>query len=147
MSARKLILVPTDSSEHSDRAIQKAADIAEENNARLCLLHVVDQMEQCAIGYCISAETMQQIQSDSAKAATRKMQEEARRILRSKKIDVTFDVKVGIPCAEILKEQADRKADLIVIGSHGRTGIARSLIGSVAEMVMRLSKCPVLLVR
>ena len=75
------------------------------------------------------------------------MQEEANKILQSRKIDVAFDVKSGTPYEEILKEQQERKADLIVIASHGRTGILKSLIGSVAERVMREAKCPVLLVR
>jgi nucleotide-binding universal stress UspA family protein len=60
---------------------------------------------------------------------------------------VVFDVRSGIPYEEILKEQQERKADLIVIASHGRTGLLKSLIGSVAERVMREAKCPVLLVR
>jgi universal stress protein A len=75
------------------------------------------------------------------------MQEEANKILQSKKIDVAFDVKSGSPYEEILREQQERKADLIVIASHGRTGILKSLIGTVAERVMREAKCPVLLIR
>jgi len=75
------------------------------------------------------------------------MKEEADKILKAKKISVVFDVKSGTPYEEILKEQQERKADLIVIASHGRTGILRTLIGSVAERVMREAKCPVLLVR
>jgi nucleotide-binding universal stress UspA family protein len=71
----------------------------------------------------------------------------ANKILQSRKIDVAFDVKSGTPYEEILKEQQERKADLIVIASHGRTGILKSLLGTVAERVMREAKCPVLLVR
>jgi nucleotide-binding universal stress UspA family protein len=147
MFAPKSILVPTDFSEYSDRAIKQAVDIAEQNNAKMYLLHVVDQLQQCAIDYCIPLEVMQKVQSDSEKEASRKMQEEAQKITQAKKIDVTFDVKSGIPFEEILKEQQERKADLIVIASHGRTGILKSLIGSVADKVMREAKCPVLLVR
>jgi len=147
MFTPKTILVPTDFSEFSDRAVRQAADIAEQSNAKIYLLHVVDKLEQCAIDYCIPLETMMKVQSDSEKEATRKMQEEANRILQSKKIDVAFDVKSGVPFEEILKAQQERKADLIVIASHGRTGILKSLIGSVAERVMREAKCPVLLVR
>lgn len=147
MFTPKTILVPTDFSEFSDRAVRQAADIAEQSNAKIYLLHVVDKLEQCAIDYCIPLETMMKVQSDSEKEATRKMQDEANRILQSKKIDVAFDVKSGVPFEEILKAQQERKADLIVIASHGRTGILKSLIGSVAERVMREAKCPVLLVR
>ena len=147
MFAPKIILVPTDFSEHSDKAIRQAADIAEQNNAKIYLLHVVDKVQQCAVDYCISEEAMTKAQADGAEEATRKMHEEVQKILQSKKIDVSFGVKVGVPFAEILQQESDRKADLIVIGSHGRTGIKRALIGSVAEKVMRESKCPVLLVR
>jgi nucleotide-binding universal stress UspA family protein len=147
MFAPKSILVPTDFSEYSDRAIKQAVDIAEQNNAKIFLLHVVDKLQQCAIDYCIPVETMMKVQSDSEKEASRKMQDEAKKITQAKKIDVTFDVKSGIPFEEILKGQQERKADLIVIASHGRTGIMKSLIGSVAEKVMREAKCPVLLVR
>jgi universal stress protein A len=147
MFAPKSILVPTDFSEHSDKAVRQAADIAEQYNAKVYLLHVVDKLQQCSVDYCIPIEMMEQIQSNSEKEVARKMRAEVQKILQSKKIDVTFDIKVGIPFAEILKEQIERKADLIVIGSHGRTGILRTFIGSVAEKVMRESKCPVLLVR
>lgn len=147
MFTPKTILVPTDFSEFSDKAVQQAADIAEQNNAKVYLLHVVDKLQQCAIDYCIPLETMMKVQSDSEKEATKKMQDEADKILKSRKIDVVFDVKSGVPFEEILKEQQERKADLIVIASHGRTGILKTLIGSVAERVMREAKCPVLLVR
>lgn len=147
MFAPKAILVPTDFSEYSDRAIKQAVDIAEQNNAKIYLLHVVDKLQQCAIDYCIPIETMMKVQSDSEKEASRKMQDEAKKITQAKKIDVTFDVKSGVPFEEILKEQQERNADLIVIASHGRTGILKNLIGSVAERVMREAKCPVLLVR
>ena len=126
MFTPKSILVPTDFSEFSDRAVRQAVDIAEQHNAKIYLLHVVDRLQQCAIDYCIPQETMMKVQSDSEKEATKKMQEEAEKIL---------------------KEQQERKADLIVIASHGRTGLLITLIGSVAERVMREAKCPVLLVR
>ena len=147
MFTPKSILVPTDFSAFSDKAIQQAVDIAEQNKSKLYLLHVVDKLQQCAIDYCIPMETMIKVQSDSEKEAARKMKEEADKILKTKKIAVVFDVKSGTPYEEILKEQQERKADLIVIASHGRTGILKTLIGSVAERVMREAKCPVLLVR
>ncbi len=147
MFTPKSILVPTDFSEFSDRAVRQAVDVAEQNNAKIYLLHVVDKLQQCAVDYCIPLETMMKVQSDSEKEAVRKMQEEVNRIVKEKKLDVSFDVKAGVPYEEILKEQQERKADLIVIASHGRTGILKNLIGSVAERVMREAKCPVLLVR
>lgn len=147
MFTPKAILVPTDFSEFSDRAVRQAVDIAEQHNAKVYLLHVVDKLQQCAIDYCIPLETMMKVQSDSEKEAAKKMQQEADKILKTKKIDLVFDVKSGTPYEEILKEQQERTADLIVIASHGRTGILKTLVGSVAERVVREAKCPVLLVR
>jgi nucleotide-binding universal stress UspA family protein len=143
MFTPKTILVPTDFSEFSDRAVRQAADIAEQNNAKVFLLHVVDKLQQCAIDYCIPLETMMKVQSDSEKEASKKMQEEVDKIVKVKKIDVVFDVKSGIPYEEILKDQQERKADLIVSRPR-RTGLLKSFIGSVAERVMREAKCPVL---
>lgn len=147
MFSPQLILVPTDFSDFSDKAVSLAVEIAERTNAKIYLLHVVDKLQQCAIDYCFPAEEMQRIESGSIKEAVKKMQEEVRKIVQSKKIDVTCDVKVGVPYEEILNEQRGRKADLIVIASHGRTGIMKSLIGSVAERVVRGATCPVMVAR
>ena len=68
-------------------------------------------------------------------------------LMQSRKIDVTRDVKAGVPYEEILNEQREKKADLVVIASHGRTGIMKSLIGSVAERVARSATCSVLIAR
>jgi len=90
---------------------------------------------------------MQRIESGSMKEAAGKMKEEVKKIVQSRKIDVTCDVKAGVPYEEILNEQRRKKADLIVIASHGRTGILKNLIGSVAERVVRGAACPVLIAR
>lgn len=147
MFAPKSILVPTDFSEYADKAIKQAAEIAEVNNSKIYLLHVVHWPQQCVVDYCISNELIRDIYERSKKEATKKMQEEVAKISRSAKIDVVFEVKAGIPHQEILKEQEEKKNDLIVIASHGRTGIMKVLLGSVAERVLREAKCPVLLVR
>jgi nucleotide-binding universal stress UspA family protein len=146
MFAPKSILVPTDFSEHSDKAILQASDMAERYNAKIFLLHVVNWPEQCAVDYCISAETVDRLVEESTREATKKMQAEAQKVMSSKKVDVVFEVKTGIPHQEILKLQENIKADLIVIASRGRTGILK-LFGSVVDRVLRDAKCPVLLVR
>ena len=69
------------------------------------------------------------------------------KVFKSKDVEVVSDVKKGTPLEEILKEQQSKKMDLIVIASHGKTGLLSHLIGSVAEKVARGAKCPVMLVR
>jgi universal stress protein A len=75
------------------------------------------------------------------------MQKQINSVFKSKDVEVVSDVRKGTPYEEILKEQQSKKMDLIVIASHGKTGLLSHLIGSVAEKVARGAKCPVMLVR
>jgi nucleotide-binding universal stress UspA family protein len=147
MFAPKNILVPTDFSEFSERAIGLAIEIAEGTNAKIHLLHVVDKLQQCVMDYCFPADEIQKIESGSIKEAAKKLREEVQKIVQSRKLDVTCDVKAGVSYEVILKEQREKKADLVVIASHGRTGIMKNLIGSVTERVVRGASCPVLVAR
>jgi nucleotide-binding universal stress UspA family protein len=82
------------------------------------------------------------------KTSTAKLQEEVKKITASSEgLDIIFDIKRGHPYETILTEQEDKKIDLIVIASHGRTGLMKHLIGSVAEKVLRGARCHVLLVK
>jgi len=142
------ILVPTDFSKYSDTALKTAIDIAKQFNSKIYLLHVIDKsLQQSFSDYSMNPEVMVRFKSDSFKVANEQLEQEVTRISKSKKLEVTFGIKEGTPYDVILKEQKANKIDLIVISSHGRTGIMKHLIGSVAEKVMRGAKCPVLLVK
>jgi nucleotide-binding universal stress UspA family protein len=148
MFAPKNILVPTDFSKYADAALKKAVDIATEHDTKIYLLHVVDeQIQQCVVDYCLSYEVVEKLQKESLKAAKEKLKKEAEAIVKSKKIQVVFDVKNGVPSQVILSEQKAKKIDLIVIASHGKTGILQQLLGSVADKVVKGSKCPVMVVK
>ncbi len=147
MFGPKNILVPTDFSEFSDKALSAAQDIAKKFNARIFLLHVVDVgLHECADQYCVDPSVVKALKEDSVKGAREKMQTEFSRV-RQDGFEAEFDIRQGTPYEEILKEQKEKKIDLIVIGSHGRTGLINRLIGSVAERVSRHASCPVLLIR
>jgi nucleotide-binding universal stress UspA family protein len=62
-------------------------------------------------------------------------------------MEIVYDVRRGIPYEEILKEQEEKGIDLIVIASHGKTGILKNLLGGVVDKVVKRAKCQVLLVR
>ncbi|MGZ3577945.1 MAG: universal stress protein [Syntrophales bacterium] len=145
----KRILVPTDFSKYSDKALRIAVDIAQEYKAKICLLHVIsDVVYECGIDYCLSDADLAKIEKFSLKTSTDKLRAEVRRIVKSADgVDITFEIKRGRPYETILKEQRKQKIDLIVIASHGRTGITKYLMGSVAEKVLRGARCPVLLVK
>ena len=86
------------------------------------------------------------VEKESIRASQEKMQKEVARIAKEQKLDIAFNVKTGVPYEEIIKEQMDKKADLIVIASHGRTGLLHHL-GGVADKVIRSAQCPVFLAR
>jgi universal stress protein A len=148
MFAPKKILVPTDFSKFSDKALKEAVDIAKKYGSKIYLLHVIDEhIQQCAVDYCIGAEIVSKLQRDSVKASKQKLHEGISAVAEAKKLDVEIDVKEGVPAEVILSEQKKKGIDLIVIASHGKTGILKNLLGNVTDKVVRGSKCPVVVVK
>ncbi len=148
MSDPKSILVPTDFSTYSDAALKKAVELAEKFNSKIYLLHVIDKaIQQCAVDYCITPDVVSQLEEQGIKASNDNLRDEANKIIGAKNLDVVFDVQKGHPAEVILKEQQDKGIDLIVIASHGKSGILKNLMGSVANKVIKGSKCPVMVVK
>jgi nucleotide-binding universal stress UspA family protein len=145
----KNILVPTDFSAYADRALKIAVDIAKKYKSKIYLLHVITEvLYECGVDYCLSDAQLLEIEQVGMKTSTAKLQEEVKKITASSEgLDIIFDIKRGHPYETILTEQEDKKIDLIVIASHGRTGLMKHLIGSVAEKVLRGARCHVLLVK
>ncbi len=135
----KTILHPTDFSDASAHALKMAAMLAKDYSARLILLHAIEPpIYYGELGVSFSApnshrETIQ----ERVNALT-----EPFAPLHAESL-----VLDGVAAPEILRIATERHADLIVLGSHGRTGIGRVLMGSVAEEVARKAPCPVLIVR
>jgi nucleotide-binding universal stress UspA family protein len=146
MFAPKNILVPTDFSAYSDKALKKAVEIASQHKSKIYLLHVVDEVMQCAVDYCLDVSLVKQIEKQSLKFAKEKLQKEVEELVPSKDIQIIADVKMGDTYETILKEQKDKRIDLIVIASRGKKGLIHHL-GSIADKVMRGAKCPVMLVK
>lgn len=142
------ILVPTDMSTHSDKAVKQAIDIARQFNAELFLLHVIQEpVQPCSADYCISEGLVAQLQAELLEIARKGIKEQVEKFPEAKGVAFTTDVKTGTPHDEILKEEAERGIDLVVISSLGTTGLAKYLIGSVARHVLLGSTCSVLLVK
>lgn len=139
----KLILSPVDFSETSTHALQTAIELASQLNADLHLVHVY-QFPAFSIPEADLATPVDiSIQKDYEKRLEQQLEDIHKKYSDSKvKIDSTLVE--GVPYIEIVRTANDLKADLIVLGTHGRTGIAHMLLGSVAERVVRTSKIPVL---
>jgi nucleotide-binding universal stress UspA family protein len=140
-------MVPTDFSEFSDKAFEHALNLARQYNAELYLFHVVSDIQQCAVDYCLTEDIVGQYRKTSIEGAKTKLQDEIGKHPEARDIKITGDVKIGTPYHEILVEAADKGIDLIVIATHGKGGLLRQMMGSVAERVLRGAKCPVMLMR
>jgi nucleotide-binding universal stress UspA family protein len=137
------ILVPTDFSDYSKEAIKYACELAQRFGAELHLFHVVQPLRtHVSYGPPIpDAELFdpEQPARKELEALAEPGLEHVSRVERS--------VRTGTPFLEIVRCAKDKDVDLIVMGTHGRTGLAHALIGSVAEKVVRKAPCPVLSVR
>ena len=143
------ILVPTDFSEYSDRALKQGLDIAVQYKAKLFLLHVVhEDVYRTFLELTFLEKTSRQTIRDSAVAwAQESLQKQLGNFPQAKDVEVVAHVRWGIPYDEILKEEVEEGIDLIVIATLGKSAIARYFIGNVARNVLKGSKCPVLLTK
>lgn len=147
MFAPKTILVATDFSEFSDRALKDALELAEKYKSKIILLHVIDEsLEQCVVDYCLSAEAFTDLQAKSERSSREMLEREAEKV-SGQKNGIVFKIRTGTPYSEILYEQQEDRADLIVLGSHGKRGFVHNMLGGVADKVMRGATVPVLVVR
>ena len=139
------ILVPTDFSDNGAAALNYAQKLAEKFGAEIHLLHVIANDTAVAMGsdgfFSVSDEIMQDLHT----AVTNKLHETAESVSGSIK-KVVQETREGAPFAEIIQYARASDIDLIVMGTHGRTGISHLLIGSVAEKVVRKARIPVLTV-
>lgn len=139
----KNILFPTDFSTYNSAALEYASRLAAESGARLHVVHVNDTRD---LGLAMG---------EASYVYAEKWEEERREAeKRLKKVAPTVPTVecehqslLGTPDAEIVAYAADHGIDLIVMASHGRSGLPRLLMGSVAEGVLRKARCPVLIVK
>ena len=138
--AESRIIVPWDFSEMSEHALQVARSMVNDTS-QLNVIHIDTLVIPAGDPGSIYGVVSQDTQRDNLVKAFRE------RVAGTELADVSFEVRFGDPGSEITKYASQVGGNLLVISSHGRTGISRLLIGSVAERVVRLSPCPVLVLR
>ncbi len=141
----KNILFATDFSENSVITFESAKSLAAEHNAKLLILHVLKDMEDASFHYSIAHLSLEQIKSNADKNIEKVF---AQYIDENIGDCVNYEriTKHGQPFEEILKISAERSVDLIIVGSHGRTGVGRVVFGSTSDRIVRRSKVPVLVI-
>lgn len=140
------ILHPTDFSSASRPALQRAIGLARESRAELLLLHVVAPvMPVVGEGY-IPPQTYEAIETAARKGAQKKLDALAARA-RKASVRARTLLAEGSSHERIISVAKSQRADLIVMGTHGRSGLVRLIIGSVASRVISGAPCPVMTVR
>jgi nucleotide-binding universal stress UspA family protein len=137
----KTILCPTDFSERSDFAFKMASSLARDHGARLIVLHVVPPPQTV---------TYEGIPVLPPMPVDYKAQLEERLhqyLPANTRVRTEVRLEEGFAATEIVRVAEETDADLIVMGTHGRTGLGRLLLGSIAEEVLRRATCPVLTVK
>lgn len=136
------VLVPTDFSDQAHSAVDEAFALVSEPT-RLTVLHVAPPLSSFAVGDpAVAWQTTSDEQrvEQLSQAFTEQFNER-------RYAGIRFEVAFGSPAEEITRYAEENGSDLIVLPSHGRTGLMRMMIGSVAERVVRLAHCPVLVLR
>ncbi len=145
MKSIEKILVATDFSEYSEEACEYAITLAKKFDASLILLHIINEPVDLR-GFYVPHITFDQLEKEISEGASKMLD----KFCADNMGDFTkyeTSVIAGIPYEEIVRVATEKAVSLIVIGTHGRTGLDHLIFGSTAERVVRTSPCPVLTIR
>jgi nucleotide-binding universal stress UspA family protein len=144
MKLPKVILVPTDFSEGANEALAYAVGLAAKLDAKIHLINVVSMpmIGVPEVGVAYTADVLKAALESNQKLLDKLVTDNAGKVAFGPPLLETGDARAQIEAAA-----TKLGADLIIMGTHGRRGVKRILLGSVAEMVVRVAPCPVLLVR
>jgi len=138
------ILVPIDFSPSSHQALDAAADLAEKFNAHVMLLHVIPEYANAVLPETVTQETL----VEAERIAANERFAISKAALDAKRIACSIVVEVGSDVASMIIDVAERDdVDLLVFTTHGLSGWYPQVFGSIAEKLVKLAQCPVLLLR
>lgn len=142
--AAQRFLVPIDFSDYASHALDYAISLASKLGARLTLLHVIQSLPMggADMGVTLPYTYIQDMEAE----ITSSLQTYLQRVTVAG-LEGEIAVVHGVPFNEIIAAAKTQQVDLIIMGTHGRTGLQHVLLGSVAEKVVRLAPCPVLVAR
>ncbi len=146
MARARRILHPSDFSAASGPAFARAVDMAKHDGAELILLHVLPLLAPLIGDGYVSPKMFEEMQRATRVEGQKRLDALLRKAQKAR-VRVTPLLREGVAWREITRTAKSKRADLIVMGTHGRTGFAKLFLGSVAERVLATSPCAVLTVR
>lgn len=137
------ILCPIDHSKHSESALKYAIAFALKDKAKLYLMHVLDSRTH------EEAEGVSELMAIDEKGLSELKDKLEKSVPEEIRGEIKYEalVSLGVPFDEIVRVANEKSIDLIVMGTHGRTGLSHVMLGSIAEKVMRDAPCPVMIVK
>ena len=147
MAAFSRILVAIDDSPQAASALDLALDLGKAVSASIVLVHAIDPAAIASTANDAGAASVMEIELDELEASGKELLEATTARVRAAGLQVDATLRDGVPSAVILDTAKRSDCDLIVMGTHGRHGVARVFLGSCAEAVLRESTVPVLVKR
>ncbi len=144
MGRRRRVLYPSDLSPGGELAFEEALDAAKRDDAELMMLHVVEPIPPLADGMYVATKLERRAE---AERLARETFEELLGRAKDHEVAAGDWLAEGVPAEEIVRFAEDKRVDLIVMSTHGRTGVRRLFLGSVAARVAATAPCPVMIVR
>lgn len=139
----KTILIPTDGSENSEKAVNAGLELAKKTKAKVIALYVLDYSGLYSLPETYMWENVKGLLDEEGKKALKSIKDAAKKDY----ISVKTVIREGNPSTEIISAVEEFKADLIVMGTAGRTGLDKFFLGSVSDKVLRTSKTPILIIK
>jgi nucleotide-binding universal stress UspA family protein len=146
MKTMRTIFYATDFSEASERALDEAVGLAQQFGAQIWIVHVIEPVHYVTGEEFAAADLYARLEEATERNAATSMEKLIARLANLGVKAETLLLK-GTPAEQIVNAAKERNADLIVIGTHGRTGLSKLFMGSVAGKVVSAAECPVLTVR
>jgi nucleotide-binding universal stress UspA family protein len=148
MATKNTYVVAVDFSKTSEAALDYAVKLSSERDGKLLLLHAIPTSAMVASApYEGSAQMIVEVEKAQREEARNQME----KLIRKKKLEPgsfrSMIVRRGDPARVIANQAKKARASMIVMGSHGRTGLKRLVLGSVAERTLRYARCPVLIIK
>jgi nucleotide-binding universal stress UspA family protein len=143
----KKILVPTDFSKFSDKALSEALEIAETFDSEVYLVYVIRGESGFSIMETFDEETQQKIHKQLKQKTEAAFKKQIKKFPLSEKVKIITEVAKGVPYKEILEFQKRIEPDVLVIAARGRSGFEEFFFGSTSEKIVRRASCSVLLVK
>lgn len=146
MNTIKNILVVTDFTDASRTALDEAVALAEKLKSTVYVVHTVDNIEECAVDYCLSEEQIEGEKQKLMGEARRKLDAEISRFGNRHTVPILSHIRYGRTIEEILREEREKDINLLVIGPHARNSLWQRLRSHLTERLMERSYCDTLVV-